>query len=659
MRSFCFFLFFLFTLKLAGQNLPPIPERIVSIDCENKRTDDVLQDIATQGKFEFAWDGRLFDPAKPVTLHAHNISVRRALYLIFGNSVSFRIKGNYMILVAAPPPVTASSEPPKKKEIVISGYTTDLATGQPLPHVSVYDSVSLASALSDEYGHFSLKVNGSTQSLRLKASRENYNDTFFIVTPSANTTQDVFLRNYPAPETLPVHVIRSSGDSIFPIDSTQVFLPAKKGLERFPMIDSIAGYDLAMQARNLKETFQRGGQASVLPYVSTNGLMSGTVVNKFSFNLIGGYTGGTNGAEIGAGFNIDRGDVRWVQLAGGFNVVGGNVRGVQASGGFNFTAGTLTGIQLSGGTNILLDTLHGFQVSGGSNFIRGYVDGIQVAGGCNFASNDLDGFQLAGGSNFTIGDVKKAQLAAGMNYARSVKGVQASGGMNFSLRQVTGFQVTGGLNYAGSVNGVQVAGACNVSPGTLTGAQIAPFNIAKNIRGVQLGVFNFADTCSGGTIIGILSFVPKGMHELEIATNEKGFLSLSFRTGIHKFYNILSAGIDPHNSASPAWTAGYGFGHRFLIRPHFNLALDLLANHVSNGSFSRYTNEWAQLIFTAEWRPFRTIAIAGGPVFNYFISGAAADSLAGIHPEPLYSGVPASGYRAIGWIGGTLAIRFF
>src|SRR5690606_33332308 len=73
-------------------------------------------------------------------------------------------------------------------------------------------------------------------------------------------------------------------------------------------------------------------QTSITPGLSTHGSMSGQVVNKFSVNLLGGYTSGVNGVELGGGFNINKRNVNFLQAAGVFNLVGGSVSGIQLAG---------------------------------------------------------------------------------------------------------------------------------------------------------------------------------------------------------------------------------------------------------------------------------------------------------------------------------------
>lgn len=623
MRKALIVLLICFANQLAGQTLPPIPERLVNIDCSNKRTDEVLKDIALQGKFEFAWDAQLFDPAKPVTLHVKQVSVRRAIWLIFGNTITFRVKGNYVVLTAAPSPLATSTQPARKTEYTLSGYVIDPAT-YVIAHASIYDSASLTASLSNQFGYYELTMQAGTQPVRIKVSRETYVDTFIVVVPSSNITMDIVMRKVPPPR---VGVPPVAVDTISHADDTIASTPRRR-IDNLPFLDSLIGFEQVMQSRNLRETLRNTGQISLLPFLSTNGMMTGAVSNKYSFNLIGGYTGGTRVAELGGAFNIDRGDVQWVQVAGAFNMVGGNTRGLQLAGGLNINFGKMDGLQLAGGCNFLFDSLTGVQFAGGSNFIDGHVKGFQLAGGANIASKDLDGMQIAGGTNLTFGSMNRLQLSAG-------------------------------LNYATQVSGVQIAAGVNVCADTMIGAQVAVLNIAKDAKGVQFGIVNFARSFEEGVPLGLISIVVHGIHELEVSSTERGFMNLALRTGTPKFYNVLNFGFDPSMPDQVLWTFGYGIGHRYSIHPKFDVALDLTAHHLNNGNFSAYTNEWVQLSTTAEWRPVRAIAIAAGPVINYYVTGSQHDELQRFRQSTFYTGTYADGFRDMAWAGAIIAIRFF
>lgn len=621
MRIALLFFLFVFAIDLAGQTLPPIPDRLVTVQCANKRTDEVLRDIALQGKFEFAWDARLFDPAKPVTLNVQQITVRKAIHLIFGSTITYRIQGNYVVLIAAAPLPDLNPQVPVRNQYTISGYVVD-ADNYVIAYASIYDSLSLSATLSNQIGFYEIRLESSEKPVRLDVRRENYIDTFIVITPTTNVVTDVVMRRIPAPVyTAPVVI-----DTVASVDT--IAAVRERRIQNIPILDSLIGFERLMQSRNLKEAIRRDGQVSLLPFISTNGVMGGAVSNKYSFNVVGGYTGGTSVAELGGAFNIDRGNVQWIQVAGGFNLVEGNTRGLQLSGGANINFGTMKGLQLTGGSNFLFDTLAGVQLAGGSNFIDGPVAGFQLAGGVNVATKELNGMQIAGGGNFALGEMNRMQVSAALNYARQV-------------------------------SGIQIAAGANVCMDTMHGAQGAILNIAKDVRGVQVGIVNYSNSYIEGVPVGLISIVVHGLHEIEIASTERGMTRVALRTGTRDFYNILDFAFDPISVGEREWMFGYGFGHRFGMHPKFDLSWDFIVNHFSRGAFSDYTSEWAQMELTAEWRPYKSFAIAAGPTFNYFVSGTRANQASEFQQAPLFIGVPVQGFHHRAWIGATFSLRFF
>jgi hypothetical protein len=106
-------------------------------------------------------------------------------------------------------------------------------------------------------------------------------------------------------------------------------------------------------------------------------MFSPQVVNKFSLNLAGGYTAGTNGFEIGGLFNINKGDSRYLQLAGIFNLVGGTMTGLQLAGAHNGALDSVKGVQLSLFTNDAAKQLYGVQISALYNHTR-FLKSLQI-----------------------------------------------------------------------------------------------------------------------------------------------------------------------------------------------------------------------------------------------------------------------------------------
>ena len=52
-------------------------------------------------------------------------------------------------------------------------------------------------------------------------------------------------------------------------------------------------YSTSPNVENIRDTLYREIQISLLPFVGTNGAMSGNVINDFSINMFGGYSLGS------------------------------------------------------------------------------------------------------------------------------------------------------------------------------------------------------------------------------------------------------------------------------------------------------------------------------------------------------------------------------
>lgn len=112
---------------------------------------------------------------------------------------------------------------------------------------------------------------------------------------------------------------------------------------------------------------------SLVPYVSTNGSQAENTINYFSLNLLGGYSGGLRGFELGSLLNMERGSVSGLQITAGANFVGLDASAIQIAGVFNYSN------SLNGGQLALVN-------------ISGDVVGAQV-GLVNIA-NDVQGAQI-------------------------------------------------------------------------------------------------------------------------------------------------------------------------------------------------------------------------------------------------------------------------
>src|SRR5690606_23810835 len=198
--------------------------------------------------------------------------------------------------------------------------------------------------LTNDEGDFRLKLKERTSVISV--SKAWYSDTTILVKPGQD--QEVTFGIHP---------------KVMALDS--VVVTRKSGVERNWLGNLFLSSKQRMQIMNLSKFFvDKPYQASLTPGLGTHGKMSAQVVNKFSFNVLGGYTAGVNGFEIGGLFNIVKRDMHYAQIAGIFNVIGGQVDGLQIAGLHNNVIGSVEGVQIAGLSSVVGRNVYGLQVSG-------------------------------------------------------------------------------------------------------------------------------------------------------------------------------------------------------------------------------------------------------------------------------------------------------
>ncbi len=588
MQRFIILFSFLLSSAFCFSVTPPL-EREVSLALTNERVSVALNKMAEQTGLIFSYSSNIINDLPPVSINIKHKTVREALALLLPNSISYKAKNNYIILKER-----VIEKNPKKTEL--NGYVYDKATDKKLANVTIYDKTTLQSVTTDDYGYYSMSIPIKNQSIII--NKENYKDTSIIL-GELQTNSMTFI-------------------NLSPVDSTKkdsvLWKQKLRELENFTV--KVANkFSAYINTMNVKDTLHRNIQVSLLPFIGTNHKLSGSVTNKYSFNIFGGYARGTDALEIGGFFNVDKENVKGAQMAGFFNLVGDTVKGTQLAGFFNVTGSSMKGFQASGFTNINLGELNGVSATG---FV-----------------------------NANFGKVKGAQLAGYVNYAKQVEGLQAAGFVNCALRDVKGIQVAGFINHAKELEGTQIAGF---------------INHAKYVKkGLQVAVVNISDSCKG-LPIGFFSFVKTGVHQLEISGDEIFKANLGFRTGVSKFYNIFNAGIDP-SSSEPLWSFGYGLGTSFTIKNKLRSDITLMSNHVSKGEFKDAESELYRLYWGVEYKFTKKFSVAAGPVLNLYVSDTySADYLSkysNIAPYTLYDHTTDNGFNLKGWVGGKVSIRFF
>ncbi|SFM97335.1 hypothetical protein SAMN05428949_1524 [Chitinophaga sp. YR627] len=625
--------------------------KTVSVSADRKPLAAVLDDISMQGEFHFSYVKEFIHDDSLVTVNVSKRSVKQVLDILFQGNFQFREIGNQIIIQ----PGTSS----KEKWYVVSGQIKDAATGRPIANASVYEGVQLISTLTDDQGYFRLRLREKERTAALlTVSKELYRDTIMLVPGGHDQEMNATIK--PA---APIQLSIVDVNQHTHVEQTffgRFFLSSKQ----------------RMQSLNLSDFFTRQPyQYSLLPALGTHGKLGSQVVNKFSMNLIGGYTAGLNGVEIAGIFNIDQKAVRWVQVAGVFNIVGGHLSGVQVAGIHNHIMDSLKGLQIGGISNILKydfrgaqiggiynqsgDGGKGMQIGGILNNTGGPVKGAQIAGAINLVQGNMKGAQIGGVLSSTLGVVKGAQISGAINFGRdTVDGIQIGGAVNVGWQHIKGAQIAGGVNISKQeMGGAQIAGALNVSLDTTTGAQIAGLaNYTKVLKGVQIGLLNYADS-SDGYSLGLINIVRKGYHQVLIYNNEMLDLNIAYKSGNRKLYSLLLAGMKL--GPKKAYGLGYGIGHPFPMSDRSEITTELTSQFLYVGNWNS-TNSMVRLQTAWNYKLLKNITLFAGPSFTIYYS----DKLDVVDPKydakvPAHYSPFTLGGGVTAWFGWHIGVGFF
>lgn len=445
-----------------------ILDRVISLDAHQRPLAQVLDSIGRRGQFELSYNSTILRGDSLVSVSFRQVTVRQALDRLLGKSYTYTERGNYLILLRAPPPETT---------YLLTGYVFDRNTGQKLVQASVYEKEQLQSTLTDEQGYFRLRLKGRYMNPVLTVSREWYADTAIVLRPGYDQALVIGLAPARVTELSPVFI------SPMRVERTRwgrFFISSRERI----------------QSLNIGSFFtNKPYQMSLLPGLGTHGKLSGQVTNSVSINVIGGYSAGIRGVELGGVFNIDKKSMGYVQAAGVFNLVGEKTTGFQAAGVFNEGMDSVSGVQAAGVMNVASGRFAGAQLAGVVNWVHGPADGLLAAGIVNLVR--------------------------------------------------------------GPVNGLQVAGLVNSCADTLRGGQVSGFfNRAFVLKGVQIGILNMADT-SEGYSIGLLDLVRRGgIHRLSLSMAPVTGFTLAYKSGNQKLYDILLFGYNPWSLFSAGYGLG-------------------------------------------------------------------------------------------------------
>lgn len=367
---------------------------IAVADSGPRRLGDLLEEVSESQGFYFSYNSTLVAEDSVVALDRFKGRLADLLERTFGSNYEFKEAPGYVIIRYAPHTLDLAMHIDSERSgtLVVTGWIKDAASHRGVPGASVYERNVLVSTLSDSDGRFKLSIRRPGESVWLTVSKADYRDTTVVLLPTVKVGGGDKGRRY----------------AFYPDDG------GKAGLESSALGRFFTSSKQRIQRINLGGFFAHSPyQVSLTPGLSSQGLFNSQVVNQVSLNLVGGYTAGVRGIEIGGGFNINQHDAHRVQVAGAFNLVGGQMRG----------------LQVAGVSNVVLQRVGGVQIAGVANW-GGEVQGVQLAGVFNKARRN-SGLQLAGAMNTADGEAG-VQVAGIVNRARHVRGVQVAGLVNIA-----------------------------------------------------------------------------------------------------------------------------------------------------------------------------------------------------------------------------------
>lgn len=599
LKHFCLYACLLLSNNLFGQSLPYL-ERPVTLHASNKTLAEIFSSISQQTQVVFSY-AQTFNDQQRIVYHCNKRPLRIVLQqLLEPSDCRFKIKGKFLILTC--------DEKLHSSNLLLNGYVYNAIDSSRIEEASIYVKQTRHSVRSDKYGYFALSYTAKIPQLTVSFAKENFKDTSLILVNKRKQELSVFL--YPIENKLPsktINEIALNKDSFqLALKDTATLLSVRSDgfWNKFRTINA--------NFRNISDTLFASTSISLVPYISTNHLLSVNTVNKYSFNILMGYSKGVNLLEIAGLLNIDNGNVQYVQLAGLGNIVSGDVKGVQAAGLINSNGGKAQLVQLAGLLNLNKNNFRGVQTAGIGNYVNGKTSGVQLSGVFN-----------------------KATIC---------KGVQLTGIVNIADTLI-GLQTSGIVNKTHYFNGMQLAGIVNK---------------ADYFNGVQLGLINSSDS-TNGIPIGIVSWVKKGYHKVSLSTDELQFAYLSFGTGVEKFHNVFIAGINYTNGNY--YSLGYGIGSSFALNKRLGLSAELSTKQVfTSVDVPVKTNLYNQLFIGADILLQKKFRISLGPELTVYIAdtkGADFNKLdRRLTSSDLYSSI--QGNMAIKcWAGGKIALSFF
>lgn len=571
-----------------SQGIAPL-ERVISIELNGVSTREALKQIEEHGQVLFAYKTDNVAGTNTIQRGYASQTVREILNDLFQGTMTYKERGNYIILKPAPKPAA--------EEVTLEGYILNAQTLEKLPYVSVYDTLSLTSTISDVYGYYKIRLS-TKDDIVMRIRRDGFQDTIFRWTGEMPNVFSIALK----PNT-----------PVVAVDTAQTELPFFQRLKGASFLN--VSEEQRANLINFKDKLKGKAQFSVVPGVGTNGKLSGVTTVDYSFNLLGGFNGGVRVLEIGGLFNMIWDTASYCQIAGLFNSVGGPVKGVQVAGLFNRDGSSVQGVQIGG----LLNTAR-------------HINGVQLAGLLNQCGDSSRYVQASGLVNH-----------AGRNYT----GVQLAGLVNNTEMNGRGVQVSGLVNRAGTdFRGVQLSGLINKAA-TMKGVQLGVININDSIDGIALGFLSFSrkglhqlEISADETFPANLGF-RTGTHRFYNTLTVGG----RFTEGNRPIWRF-GYGVGTSVRTSPKSRLYFDLTSNLIYQND-----DFQFNRALNTFGISYEYRLADKIALAVGPTFNAL-------IDHQISTGDPNALSTIAPYSIYEDV-WSDSRVISWVGVKVALRFF
>jgi hypothetical protein len=625
-------------------------DRVISINIKATPIKTILFVIEERTGVQFSYNPSLIEDDKVVSLSIQRKTIEFGLTIIFNKSVRFKEVGNYIVLLKNEDIDELRRRRKSNLFTVFKGVITDKRTGKPISGASVYDIDARYAAVSKPDGTYELQIPKAETIRSLYIRKKGFNEMVFVLDAA---TDSVIVRN------AALDPIIEDVEKMVTKTPERIYLP----IEEKAISGSLVSYETKIHGENLEGIGEtRMAQISFIPSLSIGSNLStnGLIYNNFSLNVLGGYSKGVQGVEIGGLFNINKEDVEWFQAGGLGNLVGGDVQGMQVGGIWNIVRGEFFGLQIGGVANLNGESFRGAQISGITNLTGQNFTGFQMGGVSTFTKGDFKGVQASGIFSAVRGGFVGIQTAGISSTALGDSyGMQASGIFNTVKGSLIGGQMAGIANIAGGgINFLQGAGIFNVAEENKGGQFAGIFNFAKENKGLQVGLINLSNE-SKGVSLGLINFVKTGYHKTEISANEVFPLNLTLKSGTRHFYNSYHVGVKFGENRVIA--TGLGLGTNFTLKNKLQMSIDLSGQILTEDDFSSF--KFAQLYKfspTIEYALKKWVTVFAGPTYNINYQRNLNDEgvyASSISFNPFYDEVLTNG-RLQMWVGGQIGLRF-